>query len=421
MNCVWIFPAVPAGSDYRHNHYVPVWYQKRFMRPRQGMYQYLDLRPEVVLCNGHRHTRRELRQLGPVSCFAQDDLYTTKWGSVENTEIEQFFFGKIDEEGRRAVEYFAGFQHPDVNGDAYQSLLTYMSIQKLRTPKGLGWLAAISRESNHNLNLIFLQKLQNLFGAIWTECVWQLADAMLSPVKFIISDHPVTVYNRSCFPASSYCLGFNDPDIRLVATHTYFPLSLERVLIMTNLSWVRNPYQNEKKLRPNPNFFRGSIFKFSDIQTWRYLTEQEVLAINYVTKKRACRYIAAAEKEWLYPEKYLLHPHWSKLGRGLLFMPEPRDIHMGGDIYIGYEGGSHDAYSAYGHKPWDKDFENKERDAIEKRALLRFQAEFATMQGPAWRGTSGNFGQTKPRVDSKEYHTRLVQRAKQLRKAQKGR
>jgi hypothetical protein len=38
------------------------------------------------------------------------------------------------------------------------------------------------------------------------------------------------------------------------------------------------------------------------------------MEINYITKKRAYRYVAAAEKEWLYPERYLPTTHWNKLG-----------------------------------------------------------------------------------------------------------
>jgi hypothetical protein len=197
---------MPTNTAYRHNHYVPVWYQKRFMRPGQGVYHYLDLKPGVVVSDGHRFTRRALRPLGPVLCFAQDDLYTTKWGSVENTEIEQFVFGKVDTEGRKGVEYFGNLQHPDDDFDeaGFMDLVTYMSVQKLRTPKGLGWLAQTARFEHQNLTLLFLQNIQGIFGAIWTECVWQIADASQSAVKFIISDHPVTVYNRGCFPGSSF-------------------------------------------------------------------------------------------------------------------------------------------------------------------------------------------------------------------------
>ena len=94
------------------------------------------------------------------------------------------------------------------------------------------------------------------------------------------------------------------------------------------------------------------MFCFTDIQTERLLSEDEVLQINYITKRRAYRYIAAAEEEWLYPERRVSTDHWRKLGGGYLLMPEPRLIHMGGEIFIGYKDGAKDAFGPYGHKPW---------------------------------------------------------------------
>ena len=62
----------------------------------------------------------------------------------------------------------------------------------------------------------------------------------------------------------------------------------------------------------------------ASFQVGRKLSEDEVLQINYITKRRAFRYIAAAEREWLYPERRVSTDHWKKLGDGLLLMPEPR-------------------------------------------------------------------------------------------------
>jgi len=205
--------------------------------------------------------------------------------------------------------------------------MNYMSVQKLRTPKGLAWLAQVSRNQNRNLDLIFLQRIQNIFCALWTECVWQIADASNSPTKFVISDHPVTTYNRLLPPGSDYGPGFNEPDIRMVATHTYFPLRLDKLLILTNLAWVRNPYQRETVVRPNPRMMREAMFNFTDIQTMRTLTEEEVLQVNLITKAQAARYVAAAERDWLYPERFLRRQKWKKIGNGLLLMPDPRNLH----------------------------------------------------------------------------------------------
>jgi hypothetical protein len=411
-----------APEDFRHHHYVPVWYQRRFMLPGQNTYWYLDLKPEQISRNGKVFGhRRDLLPWGPKKCFAEDDLYTTRWGAGENRDIEKFFFGRVDNEGKLGVEYFTDFDfdrpgqepHP-----AFHGLLNYVSVQKLRTPKGLGWLSGLRGGKDRNMRLMLLQELQQIYCATWTECVWQIADATNSPTKFIISDHPVTVYNRGCFPASDYCRGFNDPDIRMAASHTYFPLTIDKILILTNLSWARNPYQNELKLRPNPSFFRNTTFNFLDVQICRSLSEQEVREINYITKKRALLYVAAANKEWLYPENYLKSTHWRNFGQGYLLMPEPRQIHMGGEVYIGYEDGRSEAYGEYGHRPWQRGFKDVKRSAMESAALERFKLEWSVMQGPAYRGTPWEMYHRKngPYVMPDEFHKRDLERAKQYRR-----
>jgi hypothetical protein len=261
--------------------------------------------------------------------------------------------------------------------------------------------------------LVVHNALQNMHCATWTECVWQIAEATNSPTKFIISDHPVTVYNRGCPPLSKYCRDGNDPDIRLHATHTYFPLSLEKVLVMTNRSWVRNPYQNETGVRPNPRLLGTAIFNLTTIQTGRQLSEDEVLQINSITKRRAYRYIAAAEKEWLYPERHVSTDHWKKLGDGWLLMPEPRLVHMGGEIMIGYKGGGGEAFSEYGHRPWQSGYKDEERERRESEALYRFQAEWAMKYGRKFVANNADFGMYRIREDSEammENHRELLKK-----------
>ena len=407
------------NREFVYNHYVPKWYQRRFMLSGQRKYWYRDLKPKEVVQSGHKYTRRAVLQWGPDLCFAESHLYTTKWGIEENVDIEKFFFGRVDTNGKSAVEFFSNFQfdHPD-QLDAFNNLMNFMSVQKLRTPKGLGWLTGLPAGQDRNRRLLLLQRIQDMFCATWTECVWLIADATKSDTKFIISDHPVTVYNRACFPGSAYCQGCNDPDIWMVATHTYFPLSIDKILILTNLAWVRNPYQNERKLRPNPGLFRDTVMNLQDIQTYRSLSEQEVLEINYITKKRALRYIAGAEQEWLYPEKHLRSTQWNRFGNGYLLMPEPREVHMGGKKYIGYEDGSAEGWNEYGVRPWQKGFEDEKRYGEEAKTLRRFQAEWAQRQGPEFRGTSSHWHRDDPgpHVTSEDYHQHLLEVARRYKR-----
>jgi hypothetical protein len=125
-------------SKYQHNHYVPVWYQRRFMLPGQHKYFRLDLEPEVVKGKHFAYKRHDRHEWSPDKIFAQDDLYTTKWGSISNTEIEQFFFGSLDSKTAEALNFFATYDHTHFNEEAFTTLMNYMSVQKLRTLRG--WL-----------------------------------------------------------------------------------------------------------------------------------------------------------------------------------------------------------------------------------------------------------------------------------------
>jgi hypothetical protein len=181
-----------------------VWYQRCFL-PRdisENKFYYLDLNPESVVSGRRRYYRNALLRWGPRHCFCTQDLYTTKFGKWESTEIEEKFFGKIDSDGSAAVAYWSNFEHPSADKKLFHSLIVYMSIQKLRTPKGLDYLSHLVKLSDKNQVLIKLQELKQLFSALWTESVWSIVNASRSKTKFILSDHPVTVYSRACFPHS---------------------------------------------------------------------------------------------------------------------------------------------------------------------------------------------------------------------------
>lgn len=399
-------PLNQSMSEYRLNHYVSVWFQERFIPSiaKERKFYYLDMKPETVISNGHRHTRAALLRWGPRKCFCEHDLYTTKHGTWISTEIEENFFGPLDASARESLDYFANFKHPSAEGEHFQRLLLYMSIQKLRTPKGLQYLSELTRQTNKNHVLIQLQRLQQIFCAIWTECVWSIADASTSSVKLLLSDHPVTVYNQACFPASEWCRGFRDPDIWQTGTHTLFPLTQDKLLILTNLSWVRYPYGNPLKNRPNPNPFRPAMFNFMHIQTGRMLSTNEVLAVNYIIKMRALRYIAASEKEWLYPEQSIKVPRWDHFGQSYFLMPDPRSVTFSSEVIIGYEKGPADFFDAYGRKPWQPDYDDKASHDREWETFHAFKGEFARLFGPKRRGRAFEFGKDDEEQDSDDYH-----------------
>lgn len=393
--------------SYKRHHYVPQWYQYRFLLSdqKENKFFYLDQKPDVItLPNGNRYARNNLLRWGPPKCFYETDLYTTKYRDWESTEIEEMFFGKIDDSGRKAVDYFTNFEHPSANGQSFNALLPYMSAQKLRTQKGIPYLASLIQLDNKNELLMEMQRLHRMHCALWTECVWSIVDATDSETKFICSDHPITVYNQKCFPESKWCRETNDPGIWLDGTYTIFPLTLNKALILTNLSWVRNPYGNPLKERPNPKLFRPAMFKFTDIQTGRKLEEKEVIAINYIIKKRSYRYIAAAKEEWLYPEKYFTSKRWDKIGESYLLMPDPRSVSFSSEIIMGYKDGTSDSFDEYGRKPWDRNFRDKQRHAKEWDSFHAFQGEYARLNGPKRKGLTYSFGDIDKEIDSDDFH-----------------
>jgi hypothetical protein len=111
-------------ADYRRNHYVPRWYQERFLpeKARERKFFYLDMRPESIATAGRTFQRADVLRWVPKKCFVEEDLYTTRFGAWESTEIEQRFFGDVYNKGCRAVDYFAGFAHPHMDNDAYRDL-----------------------------------------------------------------------------------------------------------------------------------------------------------------------------------------------------------------------------------------------------------------------------------------------------------
>jgi hypothetical protein len=170
------------------------------------------------------------------------------------------------------------------------------------------------------------------------------------------------------------------------------------------LSWVRDPYQSATGLRPNPDPFRGAVFKFTDIQVRRYLSEQEVREINFIIKSRAKRYIAAAKQEWLYPEKFVSKSDCNTYGHGYLLMPDPRAIHWGGTVMWGGGPGGSGAVDEYGRLPGDPDFEAGPTKEREYKTLPWFQGEFAELFGPYRRGRCMQTFEIEEERDSDDFH-----------------
>jgi len=356
------------------NHYVPQWYQYLFIPPglREKKFFYLDKDPEKrPLPGGRYYFRDACRRLGPINCFMQDHLYTLIFGEQASDIVEKSFFGKIDETGAGVIEAIAEYDPHTIPRNGLSDFTRYLDAQKLRTPKGLDYLRRLTRSGSHQEVLYAMRQLWQVHATIWTEGVWEILQCDNTETKFIISDHPVTTYNRELFPLAIPCRYPLDAPIELLGTHTIFPLKLNRCLVITNLGYVRNPRVNPCKERENSRYFENTIKDIRKIQTGRQLSESEVCAINYIIKTRAKRYVAAADEEWLYPEHHLKTTMWNKLADRFFLMPDPRKVSFSTGIFIGGKDGSSWATDEYGRPVRDDDpqvekLRDKEWDTFQK-------------------------------------------------------
>jgi hypothetical protein len=345
----------------RNNHYVPIWYQKRFLSSKTSSFYYLNLYPdEIKLPNGKiKHKKQICWPFAPKKCFYQTDLYTTSFLGVLNDEIERYLFGKIDNDGSVAIKALVDNDYSLLH-KYFLKVFEYLDIQKIRTPKGLSWLSLKYPRITYNELLIEMQKIRQLHCTIWAETVKEIVSAKTSEVKFIISDHPVAVFNSACPPESIECKYPNDPRIEMKGTQTIFPLDYNRCLILTNLDYAKNPdLRDLKEYRPNPNPFRETLVRYDNIINTRELSEEEVTHINRIIKFRAARFLAAEKKEWLFPEK-MVHTEWAESGK-VLMPPSDNLYQYGGEIYVGHEDGSSSYYDQYGRRRPESNFLRKKK------------------------------------------------------------
>ena len=196
---------------------------------------------------------------------------------------------------------------------------------------------------------------------IWSEGVREIVSAEDADVKFIVSDHPVTIYNYAVPPDSRACAYPNDPTIALKASQTIFPLNRDFCLILTNLEYARDPSTNPLEKRTFARNYRSSMVRTDAFIRKRKLSSQEVTQINHVLKARACRCIAAGRREWLYPEETVPNS-WEKL-RTILLPPDSELWHFGGEMYVKYDSGHVHYQDEFGRSEEERAFLKKDLPA----------------------------------------------------------
>jgi Protein of unknown function (DUF4238)/SEC-C motif len=321
----------------RKNHYVPEWYQRRFFSNNSDKLFYLSLAPRVQLPDGRIISYREVSQLPPSRCFCEQDLYTTQFGEILNDQIERFLMGAIDTEGAKAVSALSE-GNPSAVHYALQPFFEYMDTQKLRTPKGLDWIKSQYPDLTQVELMVEMQGLRQMHCTMWAEGVREIISAEDSDVKFIVTDHPVTIYNAAFPPESPACTYPSDPPIEMIGSQTVFVLDENHCLILTNLEYAKDPGDVELTARRTNARYRGHGLVRTDAYIRsRKFSRDEVIAINFLLKRRAHKFIAAGNKSWLYPEQQFTGD-WSSIGKVLL--PKHELWKFGGEIYVGYKDGS---------------------------------------------------------------------------------
>lgn len=344
-------------SKSRNNHYVPQWYQEGFFEPDRNDFVYLDLTPrQRALSDGRVFTERS-KFVSPTSrAFCQRDLYSTFFGTSVSDEIERKLFGDIDTRGANAVRAFLADDASQWHHH-FRMFFEYLDVQKTRTPKGLDWLSAQYPRLTQNELMFEMQGTRMMHCTIWTEGVREIVSAQGADVKFIVSDHPVTVYNYAVPLDAKDNVYPNEPSIALKGSQTIFPLNRDFCLILTNLEYAQDHSTSPIEKRTFAGNYRNSMVRTDAFIRTRQLTSQEVVQFNRVLKARAKRYIAAGKEEWLYPEAASTEP-WAEL-RGA-FLPPKNDLwQFGGEMYVGFDSGEVRYQDAFGRTEKEREFLKK--------------------------------------------------------------
>ena len=322
----------------RNNHYVPQWYQRGFLANGRHKLHVLNLHPAAMrLPNGHTFSQQEVEELGPKQSFKELDLYTTRLGQTLNDEIETFLFGKIDKRGADAVRAWIAGDHVQIH-HGFHDFFEYLDAQKLRTPKGLDWILKQYQGLPQMELMRQMQALRQMHATMWSECVREIVSAAKSSVKFLVTDHPVTIYHPMLTPDAADCQYPDDPGVELVGSQTVFALDANHCLILTNLEYAEDPAKAAILSRRTNARFRGDSMARTDaFIRGRELSDAEVHAINLALKSRARKYVAASNPEWLYPESHC-KLHWADIAPILL--PKKDLWRFGGEIYIGHKDGT---------------------------------------------------------------------------------
>jgi hypothetical protein len=220
-----------------------------------------------------------------------------------------------------------------------------------------------------------MRQMFEAYNAMWMEGTWEIVTATNSATKFIISDDPVTFFNRKIYPGETAYPG--GEDFPKVGTRTIFPLGPDSCLIITHLQLIRNPRCKPLETRVNARIFGTTVGYLVGIQHGRELDEIDVVRINHILKSRATKFVAAGRKEDLYPERRLGRVDWAKIDEDWFLLPNLWKVHFTTGIMMGMNDGRRIAIDEYGRDPRNPGYRDDRRRDQEHQTFEAGKREWA--------------------------------------------
>jgi len=116
------------SGEYRNNHYVPIWYQKRFVSDPISEHElyYLSLKPpQFIDSKGKVHTGNAVKRLGFKHCFAEENLYTETSTALNQEHLRSYSLDRLILGGELQL---SGVQVFRIHGTVPIVLTTYFFI-----------------------------------------------------------------------------------------------------------------------------------------------------------------------------------------------------------------------------------------------------------------------------------------------------
>lgn len=367
-------------AKHRKHHYVPIWYQERFLSPGERKYFRRNLNPERII-NGRTIVDPEISNDGPKQYFYEPHLYAVSIPGHPRYIFEKKFFGGFDNIGPAALNGVArSTEDQAIDEHAFRNFFGCMAMQALRTPKGLASIA--SRLPGGASNTELMRALSRAHGtgiAMWSEGIQELLQVEDPNFEFIVSDHPVTLYNRA-FPPRRTELGFSaDPRNSWIGTQTIFPIDKRHCVVFTHSQLIDNGLEEGGLLtdRINPRLIGNAIIPRHHVRH-RSISLDDAGLVNQIIFAQASKYVAASLESTLFPDQHSISDRWPELGKCLLPSRDP--VKQPDYVFLGLPGDRVIGQDKYGRRI-EPDIASEFHTTQKQKMMDALKAFMATEKG----------------------------------------